>query len=1125
MAAPRMFDVFLRRVGGALFWLLLLSAVCGVTPVLSSDVLSPSGLLLVSDHLLNHPPSDVLYRPDVDGFLQQNQFTASDLPNGNEAGYTISSANDIVAIGVPGDADRGTDAGSVYVFLGYRDAGTYKWRKEAKLTAPDAMPGDRFGTAIAVGGDRIVVGAPGKNSGQGAAYIFARKDGGYENMAWVLEYSVSIPDGASGDAFGSAVGYGDAGFNLYRAVIGAPGKNSGQGVAYVYEISHSVAVPTWYYQATLTAGDGVSGDRFGTSLFALRTNEGHFIAVGAPGNDEQADNAGSVYVFTMPTPGVWSQEDKLVAADSQTGDGLGMSLEFHLISGPTSSLTIMAGAPNADVAATDAGAVFLFSRNYTTFTWAQTATMTAGDATADDHFGASIDRVIWYAVIGAPGKNSGQGQAYTYSYDSNGSTWTPLRTYASGNPIPGGNAASGVAIDDDYVIFGAPFESVDGIDAGMVYSYTGPSSYWNTLTPLSVKHDLAGDQFASSFAVDNDYAIAGGAGDDDGGFYLDASGAAYIFVRSGGVWSQQVRLTLGDSGRKGRFAQAVAISGDTALISGAGATWVYVRNGDGWIQQAKLNYGSRIALEGDVALIGGSGDRYFYRRVGTDWSLQNTFTGVASSVALDGEWAVVGTGTSAEIYRWNGTTWASHTNLPARDGLASTNAFGQAVDVNGTTVAVGVPRYSTSNVSEIGAVYIYSFNGTAWGFQQRLIRTTTSQMDRLGTSVSLEGNRLAAGMASPYGSEHAIVFRYWGTSWKQVEDITRRTGTDKFGATVTLENGELWVTAPANDANTLSDSGTVFLYQYTPEADLSIDSTGTPSTVVIDSHLGYEITVSNNGQDNTSGVTVTNTLSPLVTLDSMSQLCTAAGQVVTCTIGDLQVGASVTIQIGVTVTNGSSGQILLVSSVSSALPDPNTGNNSTVEQTTLVVTLPQPALLTPVNGSSTTDNTPLFTWNGNPGAVLYQVQLDIVDPPLGTYTGFNSGATFTPPSPLLYMRYYWRVRALDRYGIPSPWSATWTLDVNSPTSAAPTLYSYTTSKPTLSWNPVSWATGYQVQIGIDSNFATYVITSAELEPASLSYIPDEPLLNGTWYWRLRVRKPDGLWTGYGSAQAFAVIKP
>ena len=112
--------------------------------------------------------SDETWRRDA-------KLIASDASSNDRFGQSVATSGNYVFVGAPNDDENGSESGSVYVFK--RDASTNSWAQKTKLTASNAAPNDRFGTSVAINGDRALVGAPYKASafgGSGVVYVFER---------------------------------------------------------------------------------------------------------------------------------------------------------------------------------------------------------------------------------------------------------------------------------------------------------------------------------------------------------------------------------------------------------------------------------------------------------------------------------------------------------------------------------------------------------------------------------------------------------------------------------------------------------------------------------------------------------------------------------------------------------------------------------------------------------------------------------------------------------------------------------------------------------------------------------------------------------------------------------------
>lgn len=151
--------------------------------------------------------------------------------------------------------------------------------QQAVLTAS----GGQFGQSVALSasGRTALVGAPVRNTGTGAAYVFTLRHG-----IWSRTAVLTASGGAQFDEFGSSVALSASG---RTALVGAPGRNKDTGAAYVFTLRRG----TWSRTAELTASDAAPGDEFGYSLAlsALGTT----ALAGAPFRNT---STGAVYVFT-----------------------------------------------------------------------------------------------------------------------------------------------------------------------------------------------------------------------------------------------------------------------------------------------------------------------------------------------------------------------------------------------------------------------------------------------------------------------------------------------------------------------------------------------------------------------------------------------------------------------------------------------------------------------------------------------------------------------------------------------------------------------------------------------------------------------------------------------------------
>jgi hypothetical protein len=372
--------------------------------------------------------------------LQQAQLTAKDAAASDEFGYAvaISGNNAVVGAFQPGKP------GAAYVFL---RAGL-TWIPQSKLTASDAAVNDRFGSAVAVTGDTVIVGAYQHAASTGAVYVFTPL-----GAIWTQRQELTATNAAAGDGFGFSLAMSNS-----SVIIGAPGKNAGAGAAYVFVAATGV----WAQQQELTAADAAAADGFGHSV-AL---SGDTAVMGAWHKTVLGQaTAGAAYVFVRSGT-AWASQQKLSLASPAAADAFGTSVAV-------STDTALVGAPGRDVGtAANAGTTYVFVRSGTA--WSQQAALTAGDAAANDLFGTAAALEADSAIVGAPfhavGPAASAGVAYTFS--RTGTAWSQTAEPTAGDAAAGIIAGTSVAISSGTMFVGAPFHAVSGLaSAGAVYVF------------------------------------------------------------------------------------------------------------------------------------------------------------------------------------------------------------------------------------------------------------------------------------------------------------------------------------------------------------------------------------------------------------------------------------------------------------------------------------------------------------------------------------------------------------------------------------------------------------------------------------------------------------------------------
>ena len=286
---------------------------------------------------------------------------------------------------------------------------------------------------------------------------------------------------------------------------------------------------------------------------------------------------------------------KLLGADGASGDSFGFSVALD-------GDTLLIGAYEKDL---ETGAAYVFTRSGST--WTQQAKLTADDGVRFDNFGDSVALDGDTMVIGARGVNPNfdpESPGAAYVFTGSGSTWTQRAKLTAADDGQDEFGTS-VALDGDTAVIGTGREGDPAI--GAAYVFTGSGSTWTQRAKLTAADGASGDNFGFSVALDGDTAIIGAYGYEDGAG--SATGAAYVFTGSGSTWTQQAKLTADDGAEGDTFGLSVALDGDTAVIGAmarenplaTGAAYVFTRSGSTWSEQLKL-------LSSD----GASGDQFGY---------------------------------------------------------------------------------------------------------------------------------------------------------------------------------------------------------------------------------------------------------------------------------------------------------------------------------------------------------------------------------------------------------------------------------------------------------------------------------------------------------------------------------
>ena len=458
---------------------------------------------------------------------------------------------------------------------------------------------------------------------------------------------------------------------------------------------------------------------------------------------------------------------------------------------------------------------------------AQEAFLKAASPDWGDYFASSASLSGDTLVVGASGEDSRAtgvngdqtdncafwaGAAYVFVRGDQG--WAPQAYLKASNASGSDDSLFGkgdefgraVAISGDTIVVGAPGEasSAAGVNgdqsddsamfSGAAYVFVRTGSVWRQEAYLKASNpsggEFMGDAFGGAVAISGDTIVVGAAFEESAGTGVDGdqsddsafrAGAAYVFVREGGVWRQQAYLKASNAQRNDFFGAAVAVEGDRIAVGapledssasglggdqdddsedGAGAVYLFSRTGDTWAQEAYVKasnpgaedgFGGAVALGAERLIVGALGEGSAATGVGGDQN--DDSAGMAGAVY---------------VFERIGTAWSQSAYLKASNPDAS-DVFGVRVAVSGDRILVGAYGESSSasgvdgdqgdnSQPSSGAAYLFDRRGPGW-VQAAYIKASNPGLGDGFGSVALSGRTIAVG-APQEGGEVGAVYTF-----------------------------------------------------------------------------------------------------------------------------------------------------------------------------------------------------------------------------------------------------------------------------------------------------------------------------------------------------------------------------
>ena len=480
-----------------------------------------------------------------------------------------------------------------------------------------------------------------------------------------------------------------------------------------------------------------------------------------------------------------------------------------------------------------------------------------------DLMGQALDMDGQWAVFSSVERYDDEGAIHLYRFD--GTDWNFFQELDGVGVTSQGSLGFSVALSGSRLAVGMPVESTL---QGRVFIFEFNGTDWARTATLTANDAANNDQFGFDVDLEGDRLAVGANAWGNATKPNNNEGAAYIFEFDGTNWVQQALLNTSDGSAGDLSCQEVALDGDRLLcrspgktvggVSNAGGAYVFHFDGTSWSEEARLEastplenafMSSSVDLNGDVAVLGATrystsatdtvGAAYVFRRNGLGTWVQeqllepsnggdDDFFGL--NVAVEGNRIIVAsaafdagglTNTGAYYeYSYDGTNWIEETSFSASSALP--------FDVDGNTddmVLKGDTLLTSGNYGlNVGGGRLYTFDGSNWGLRSTLLPYRASRVDQLGTGLALDGNIAAAaglGYEDPtdtLGNTGKVnVYSYDGSSW--VDDTTLipagLQNGERFGRQVRLD-GTTLVVGGGETRNAVGDTtGALYVFENT----------------------------------------------------------------------------------------------------------------------------------------------------------------------------------------------------------------------------------------------------------------------------------------------------------------------
>lgn len=749
-------------------------------------------------------------------------------------------------------------------------------------------------------------------SNNGAAWVFEKINSTWTSVSKLIEFG---RDKNTGDKLGSSIACDGltcvvgSPYNSYDDSLDASGTASytnlnymaNSGSAYIWEWNTTTS--TWDFKQKIVASDRFAGEQFG-SMVSISNEK---ILIGSRNTNTTISSSAYLFEKTGTYPTAWMESKKFTNDAIQNyGNAVAIDQSTIAIAGTSSSESSVFKSSVLDI--------YEFVSN----SWTNSASFYDESSYNEGYgYSIALDSTHGIVVVGAPTRtmdetntNPVTNAGAVFVYTKNKGTWASTQILANTgvDSSPGDKIGSAVSADGNVLAVASYNHSYDdkgtnfmaGAGAVWIWRYFGTTPTWNLEQKIIPSDRAAGDNFGYSLSISNNTLIVGAPAKNNN------AGSAYIFTRPAtttdgtvNCWYETIALTptgtnASNTGDKFGYSVNVQESTSTAivgapyhsydidgsnLLTSAGAAWSFKNTNETWEQDQKL-IAENVMNGQTVNNARNAGDLF-----GTSVGLKDNsliIGAIGHQYDVSGTNPLVNAGAAFLYMRTDNTQpWSAITKLAGNSpDLNINDYYGYAVASSGNTVVIGAPNQSYDGnglfwETNTGAVYVWVRDSSNnWSIEQKISAhdgSLTSNVlreagDKFGSSLAISGDTLVVGIPSRStdvtgatamaGAGAIMVFKRTSNVWTTYGTLMQPTDIaagDGFGSSVDFDGTTIIVGSPkskldSSGTNSINNAGSayVFVDNGTTFAQAAkITPTGTNSRISGD-QFGYSVSVRDN---------------------------------------------------------------------------------------------------------------------------------------------------------------------------------------------------------------------------------------------------------------------------------------